>query len=77
MTSEDKALFNLGRLLGAIDFFLEECEYFKHSKSVDMSGYHGVSIQVPQGIKGELWHRSLNNLNAIREEIRKEYKYKT
>jgi len=74
MTSEDQSLFLLGKLMGATELFLEECDRFKHSKSVDMSGYHGVAIQVPQGQKGKSWHDAYNGLLIIRDEISKKYK---
>ena len=74
MTSEDQALFLLGKLMGATELLLAECDRFKHSKSVDMSGYHGVSIQVPQGQKGKSWHDAHNGLLKIRQEIRENYK---
>ena len=74
MTSEDRALFLLGKLLGGTDLFLDECERFKYSKDIDMSGYHGVSFRIPQGLKGKSWHDAHNGLLKIIQEIKQIYK---
>lgn len=69
MTSEDQALFLLGKLMGATELFLEETHRF-----TDMDDTHGKLIFIPDGKKGKSWHDAHNGLLIIRDEISKKYK---
>jgi len=74
MTSEDQALFLLGKLMGGTDLFLDECKKFQNCQDLDMGGLHGIAIRIPPGIRGKSWHDAHNGLLKIIQEIKQIYK---